>query len=308
VDYELALTAKKANLETAVADLKAEQGQQEVAQAEWDLLGLGEKASDRDRELALRLPQLAEKKARLEAAKAEVSQAELDLARTLIKAPFNAVVRSTSVDLGGQVSSQSVLANLVESDTFYIQALVPLDRLQWIVLPDGPGSPVSVATVGEGTHRVREGRVFKLLSDLEPGGRLARLLIKVEDPLDLAYPVNERNPMLLGDYVSVTIEGRRVDGVYRLEQENLRDGNLVYTVDPEGRLHIVNTEVVWREVDHVLVRGLDPRMKLVVSYLSAPVEGMEVRTNTQVSPESRVQSPESQTQSPEEPGVTKSPE
>jgi len=285
VDYELALTAKKANLETTLADLKAEQGQQEIARAEWELLGLGEDATAMDRELALRVPQLAAKEARLEAARAEVSQAELDLARTVTKAPFNAVIRSTSVDIGGQVTSQSTLANLVESDTFYIQALIPLDRLKWITLPDGPGSPVSIASVSTGHGRIREGRVYKLLSDLEPSGRLARLLIKVDDPLDLKYPVSERSPMLMGDYVSVKIMGREIEDVYRIDQEYLRDGSMIYTVDPANRLHILNVDVIWREVDHVLVRGIDPQLRLIVSNLSAPVEGMEVRIQGEETPD-----------------------
>ncbi len=286
VDYELALTAKKAILETAIADLKAEQGQQEVAKAEWELLGLEDDASSQDRELALRKPQLAAKEAKLEAAQAEVKQAELDLERTVIKAPFNAIIRSTNVNIGGQVASQSTLAHLVESDTFYIQALVPLDRLEWITLPDGPGSPVSIATVNTGNGRTREGRVFKLMSDLEPDGRLARLLIEVEDPLDLELPSGDRKPMLLGDYVSLKIQGRSVHDVYLIELQNLRDGSTIYTVDSDNRLHIVNTEVVWRTVDHVLARGIDPRQKLVISNLSAPVEGMEVRVNKENSSES----------------------
>ena len=279
VDYELALTASKAVLETATAELKAEQGQQEIARAEWELLGLGEDASAMDRELALRQPQLAAKEAKLEAARAQVRQAELDLERTTITAPFNAIVRSTAVDVGGQVPSQGILAHLVGSDTFYVQALVPLDRLQWITLPDGPGSRTSLVSVGTGTGRVREGRVFKLMSDLEPNGRLARLLIEVGDPLDLRHPSRDRNPMLLGDYVGVSIQGRTIEDVYRIEMEYLRDGQTIYTVDPEDRLHIVETDLVWRAVDHVLVRGIDPGHRLVVSNLSAPVEGMAVRVS-----------------------------
>ena len=60
VDYELALIARKATLETALANLKAEQGKQAVAQREWEILGLGEEASEMDLELALRKPQLAQ--------------------------------------------------------------------------------------------------------------------------------------------------------------------------------------------------------------------------------------------------------
>ena len=145
-DYQLALSAKAANLQAAIYDLKAEQGQQEIAQSEWELLGLGDKASELDLELALRQPQLAAKQAQLEAAKAGVRQTELALERTVVKAPFNAVVQSAGIDVGAQVSTQSILARLVGSDTFYIRALVPLDRLKWIILPDGPGTSASRAT------------------------------------------------------------------------------------------------------------------------------------------------------------------
>jgi RND family efflux transporter MFP subunit len=277
VDYELALTAKKAVLEAAIYDLKAEQGQQEIARTEWELLGLGDDASALDRELALRQPQLAAMEAKLEAGKAEVRQSELDLERTVIRAPFNAIIKSTSIDVGGQANLQATLAHLVDSDTFYVQALVPLDMLKWIILPEGPISRASAAEVKSITGRNHTGRVFKLMSDLEPNGRLARLLIEVDDPLDLKHPNGTRKPMLLGDYVSAEIQGRTVEDVFLIEPENLRDGNSIYTVDSDDRIHIVEVDVVWRVADGALVRGIDPTHRLVVSNISVPVEGMQVR-------------------------------
>lgn len=277
VDYELALTSRKAVLEAAIYDLKVEQGQQEIARTEWELLGLGDDASALDRELALRQPQLAAMEARLEAARAEVRQAELDLERTVIKAPFNAVIKSTDIDIGGQATVQGTLAHLVNSDIFYVQALVPLDMLKWIILPEGSRSQASTATVNSGTGRKHVGRVYKLMSDLEPNGRLARLLIEVDDPLDLKYPNGERNPMLLGDYVSADIQGRTVDNVFSIDLEYLQDGSTIYTVDSDDRIRIVEVDVVWREMDRVLVRGIEAGHRLVVSSISAPVEGMEVR-------------------------------
>lgn len=277
VDYELALTRKKAVLETAVNELKAEQGRQEIARSEWEILGLEDNASEMDRELALRKPQLAERQAALEAARAEVRQAELDLERTLIRAPFNAVVRSTHVDVGSQVSAQAALAELVGVDAYHVQALIPLDRLKWVILPDEGGAAGSRALVRSGSGHERQGRLLKLMGDLEPGGRLARLLIEVEDPLDLAKNNGQRTPMLLGDYVSVQIQGRKVEDVYVIDLAHLKDGNMIYTVDGENRLRIQEVDVVWRGAEQVLARGLEPGQRLVVSDLSAPVEGMEVR-------------------------------
>jgi RND family efflux transporter MFP subunit len=276
-DYELALTGKKANLESAIYDLKAEQGQQEIARSEWELLGLENKASELDRELALRQPQLAAKQAQLKAAEAEVRQAELGLERTVIKAPFDAVVQLAEMDVGAQVSTQGTLARLVGSDIFHIQALVPLDRLKWIILPDGPLAPSSPASVNTSTGRVREGRVLKLMGDLEPNGRLARLLIEVKDPMDLEKMNGDRSPMLLGDYVSVLIQGRTVDKVFVIDRVHLKDGRFILTVTNEDRLMIQETDLVWQGQEEVLVTGIPPGTRMVISDLPVPVEGMKVR-------------------------------
>jgi len=292
-DYELALTAKKANLQSAIYDLKAEQGQQEIARTEWELLGLSDKASALDRELALRLPQLAAKQAQLKATEAEVRQAELALERTVVKAPFNAVVKSAGIDVGAQVSVQGALAHLVGSDTFHIQALIPLDRLKWIVLPDGHGTSGSLATAITGTGKVREGRVMRLMGDLEPNGRLARLLIEVKDPMDLKEVNSKRSPMLLGDYVSVQIMGRTVDEVFVIQRNYLKDGTSILTIDSDDRLRIQDVQVVWQRAKDVLVTGIAPGTKMVVSDLPAPVEGMKVRVSEDQEPEASSQEPES---------------
>lgn len=277
VDYELALTAKRAVLESAIANLKAEQGKQEVARTEWEILGLGEDATELDLELALRRPQLAEMEANLDAAGAGVRQAELDLERTIIRAPFNALIRSVNVDVGGQISAQSTLATLVGTDFYYVEALIPLDRLDWIQLPEGPDNPASIVSVKTGTGKIRPGRVYKLMGDIQTSGRLARLLIEVKDPLDLEQGGSKRQSMLLGDYVNVDIEGSTIEDVFNIPRQYLKDGNLVYTVDSENRLRIKEINVVWRDVISVVAKGLVPGEKLVVSDLPAAVEGMEVR-------------------------------
>jgi RND family efflux transporter MFP subunit len=277
VDYELALIGKKAILESAIYDLKDEQGRQEIAKSEWEILGLDEKASELDLELALRQPQLAAKQAQLEAAQAEVRQAELALERTVIKAPFNAVIRSVEIDVGSQITTQSILAHLVGSDAFHIKALVPLDRLRWIILPDGPLDPSSSASVNTSTGRVREGRILKLMGDLEPNGRLARLLIEVKDPIDLEKKNGDRSPMFLGDFVSVLIQGRTVDNVFVIDRNHLKDGTFILTVNNEDRLIIEEIDLVWQGQEEVLVTGITPGTRMVISDLSAPVEGMKVR-------------------------------
>lgn len=281
-DYQLAVTRLQGEVARAQFELDLELGRQDVARREWELLNARRPVAPGEADLALRKPHLAKARAELAAAKANLRQAELDLARTTVRSPFNAIVRSRHVDRGSQVSPQDPLAALVGTDTYWVQAAVPLDRLQWFALPRQSGENGARAVVyyggnGRGDHR-REGRVVKLLSDLEPEGRMARVLVAVADPLDRQHPAAGRAPLLIGDYVRVEIQGHRIDGVYRIPRSALRDNTRVWVVTAQSRLDIRPVEIAWRDDETVLVRsGLLPGDRLIVSDLPTPVEGMRVR-------------------------------
>ncbi len=271
-DYELAVVVQEEQLETARYEYKAEQGQQDVARREWELLAVKD-ASELDRELALRQPQLRQKKAGLRAAEASLEQARLDLERTAIKAPCNGIILEASVDVGDMATTQTTLGTLVGTDTYWVQASVPVDKLKWIVLPHGSGGAGSQARVYAGTGGVREGRVLSLLGDLEPEGRMARILVEVSDPLALGGG-GVSNVLLLGEYVRVEIEGRRVDGVFAVARDALRDGHKVWLAGPDSTLQIRDAEIVWADEATALLRGLSDGERMIVSDIAAPVEGM----------------------------------
>jgi len=100
-DYENALLQAQSDLSQAMADLNVEMGRQEVAERDFklfdDTLSAGSKA------LVLREPQLNAARARVQAAEAAVKQAELNLQRTAIRAPFNAHILSRNANVGSQV-------------------------------------------------------------------------------------------------------------------------------------------------------------------------------------------------------------
>ncbi len=62
--------------------------------------------------------------ARLDAAKAMVKRMEVDIARTIIRAPFDAVVDSREVELGDYVKDGSGIALLVDEDPYLVVAQV----------------------------------------------------------------------------------------------------------------------------------------------------------------------------------------
>ena len=275
-DYRLALARQESQLAEARYQLKLEMGYQEVARREWGLINQGAPSSAEDEELALRKPHLAKARSDLAAAEAELEQARLNLARTEITAPFNAVVRTTHVEVGSQVSTQDALAELVGTDEYWIQVSLPVDRLRWIQIPTSRTETGTPATVHyRGTRR--SGRVIRLLSDLETQGRMARILVSVDDPLGHADPSPDRPPLLIGEYVRVEIQGEVLKDVYRIPRTALRDGETIWMAGEGDTLRIKPVDTVWRDDRFVLIAdSLDPGDRLIVSDLATPVAGMRV--------------------------------
>jgi len=279
-DYELAERQLASEVVQAESDLAVEQGNQSIAKNEYELLG--QVVSEEDKDLVLRKPQLKSVRAFLEATRAKWEKARLDLARTTINAPFNAVVKSRQVNVGAQVTGSTPLAGLVGTDEYWIEVSVPTNQLQWIQIPRTDletGSLVRIydqAVWGDPLYRI--GRVIRLAADLEEQGRMARLLVSVRDPL-AQEPGNLDQPrLLIGSYVRLEIEGVELASVAALNRGLLRDGNQVWIMDDDDRLDIRRVEIAFRGRDHVLISdGIADRERLIVSRLATPVPGMPLR-------------------------------
>jgi len=302
-DYELAVKQQMASVAQAELKLAQEAGLKAVAEKEWSLIKDRITPTEAGRKLALREIQIASAQASLDAAKSQLEQAELRLSRTVIRAPFNALVIEESVDLGQVLGPGSKVATLVDSDHFWVRTAVPVDRLGWIRIPGlnaEEGAPAQI------THRLssherakRPGRVLRLLADLDPQGKMARVIVDVRQPLVLETttskePQSSRTtdnpketgatgfrpgvPLLLGSVVEVRIEGPEVDEALEIPRMALRDNDHIWIMAPEKTLDIRRIEVVWAREHSVFVRGeLKVGEQVITSRLSEPVEGMAIK-------------------------------
>lgn len=280
-DFELAVQQSAARLTQTEADLRIEMAWQDVARREYELLG--EPAEEADEELLLRQPQLEAMKAAIAAARAALAKDELNLERTAVRAPFNAVVQACPADLGAYVGVGTPLATLIGTDEYWIEAVAPVDELTWIEFPgpDGAqGSPVRIYhEAAWGAEGFRKGRVYRLMPGIEPHGRMARLLISVPDPLDLNVPPETARPLLLGAFVRLEIAGREMPQAVEVPRTALHDGVNVWVMTPEGALDIRETAIGWNGRESVYIQeGLNGGDLLVTSDLAAPVQGMALRT------------------------------
>ena len=269
-DFRLDVAARQADLDSAKAALELELGYQKVARHELELLQKNNKDLD-ETALALRAPQLAQARAKVLQAETALAQARLDLTRTTVTAPFTALVLEKNVEVGSRVGVSDTLASLVDASEYWVEAAIPVDRLPWVFLPgkDAPGSVVRVRSQASGAER--EGRILRLRGDLEDQGRLARVLVTLPKPLE-----TKPAPILLGEYVRLDIEGRRLDSVVRLPRAALRENDTVWTVR-NATLDIRSVNVAWRDTETVLVQaGLEPGELVVTSDLATPIQDMPV--------------------------------
>jgi len=292
---------RAADVKRAESDLKLETGRRQVAREEFDILG--EEICEEDREFVLREPQRASAEAALAAAQAakrsteasckalestkaaaevKLRMAQLDLERTKVRAPFNAVVSAESAELGAQVSPGTVLATLVGTDQYWVELSVPVDNLKWINIPRSDGDTGSMVRVFHeaawGPGRFRTGRVKRLAAGLESSGRMARLIVEIDDPLCLKPENADKPSLILGSYLRAVVEGSELKQVVSVPRTALRDGNRAWVVAPDGTLDIREVEIVWRAQESVCVsKGLHDGEEIVTSDLAAPVQGMALR-------------------------------
>ena len=216
-------------------------------------------------------------------AESKLAAAKLALSRTSVAAPFHAIVLSESVELGQLVGPQTAVATLAAVDEFWVEAAVPIARLGDIRFSDdgeSNGSSVRVTLLTGESSLNREGIALRPLGQLDPQGRMARLLVAIRDPLDLRdRRTGERNAILLGSYVRLSITARTLDDVYAIPRYALRENNRVWVRDENAKLRIREVDIIWRRQDDVLVRGeFAAQDQLVTTHLASVVPGMPLET------------------------------
>lgn len=275
-DYQLAVESARSQVNQAKLELALEKRRGEVAKREWNAFGEMD-VSEEQSALAQREPQLESTRLVLKAAQSALKKAQLGLTRTTLRAPFNAMVVSESVDTGQLISPQSSVARLVGTDEFHVQVSVPVSALRTVSArtDDRPGSEAKIVQHAGDETIERRGEVIRELPDLDPGGAMARLLVRIENPLGKKGDL----PLLLGSFVDVAIEAEPIEDAIRLPRVALRNGRNVYVMNDQDTLEIRDVDIAWTEPDAVLVTGgLEANERVVTSRIPTPVPNMLLRT------------------------------
>jgi len=302
-DYELVLQQAEAVVADATVKLDLEKAEAQVARNEWKQLNPD---TEPNSPLVLREPQIRQAQALLESAKAQLATAQLNLERTQLSLPIDAVIVSEKVDLGQFVSvGQSIgVAYGIES----VEIEVPLEdeELAWF---DIPGNPISLNGSGSSSAtavaRVKAhfaggehswaGYVRRTTGQVDRTSRLISVVVEVPEPFDNS---DSKPPLLPGMFVEVLIEGRVLKNAVAVPRDAIHNGSDVWVVQ-NGRLRIKTLDIVRTDNEFAYaVSGLDDGAQIVVSALDIVTDGMEVRTQVRTESE-----PNSSTQNFKQPNL-----
>ena len=309
-DFSLAITEAKARVKIAQQEVSLESGRREAAEQEWILMEKrgGLSASEEAKGRALRKPQAKIAASNLKIAKNTLRRAQVGYQRTVLRAPFNAVILSESVDKGQLVGPGAPMASLAGTDEFWVTTSIPTSELGWIDFPKTKRKRGKRSIKSKGSKALvrydvgayvieREGYVLRQLTQVETTGRMARVVIEVPDPLGIN---NQEKALLLGAQVEVRILGRSMGKVVEVPRSAIHNENEVWLFTAEklssqgelkqaaklntygkqtlGQLEVRQVKILRKRKDSVLIQqGLQPGETLIISRIPTPVPGMLLR-------------------------------
>ena len=288
-DYDLAITRTRAAIALAELRLETERQEAAVAQQEWELLGSG-----RPTPLALREPQIAEAQAALASAQATLEQAEYNVERTVLRAPYAGRVRDERVDIGQYVAPGASVATLYAVDVAEVRLPIPDRELAYVNLPlayrqDGArsgarGPRVTLRSNFGGREHEWIGDIVRTEGVIDPETRMIHVIARVDDPYARGSDPN-RPPLAVGMFVEAEIRGKRSGPVVVLPRSVIRGSNDVLVV-ADDVLFFRKVEFLREERDRVLIMaGLEDGDRVVTSPLEGAVSGMRVRVQEAASVE-----------------------
>lgn len=233
--------------------------------------------------------------ARLEQAESEMAQAEENLARTDIIAPYDARVADVYVDIAQYVSQGAQLFVADDIAAAEIEMQVLPSHLEQIVRTSKTSQPFPVlpssfkllkkvfnlegqVSVLRNQRKITWPADFQRISDrFDERTRTIGIILEVKNPYSNIIP-GQRPPLIKGSFVEASLYSKAIDNQLVIPTIALREKNTVYVVRDE-RLRIQDVQLGIRQSGYVTIdKGLQEGDQVIVSPMPYVVDKMAVQS------------------------------
>ena len=220
-------------------------------------------------------------KANVIESKINLAQAERDLSRTKITAPFEGMVRSESIDIGQFVQQGTPIASIYASDAVEVRLPIVNAQLAYLDpanLQRGELDPATAPMIRltaryAGNSFVWRGQLARTEGEIDAQSRMITAVARVRQ--DNQSP--DVPPLQVGAFVAAEIEGQYLNDIVRLPRAALRPNSQVLIIDGDNRLRFRAVNVLRLENDFVLIdSGLESGEVVNLSPIQTVVDGMRV--------------------------------
>ncbi len=218
-----------------------------------------------------------------ETLKVQREQAELDLARTRMVAPFDVRIVSITAYEAHFASKGQLLFSADATDTTEIEARFPIGQLRPLIASkENPQTDKHPGALGldaivrlrTSTHTIEwKAKVERVAGQIDRQTQTIGVIVVVDDPYGKARP-GQRPPLIRNTFVEVELRGKPkgkqiIVPIFAIHE------NKVYLLDEENRLDISKVKVAFTQDRYaVLAEGVMPEEKLVISDLIPAIQGM----------------------------------
>jgi len=282
-DYQAGLKRANAALASKQAKLADETARSEQALKDWQNMGKKGKPSD----LGLRIPQMADAKANVSAAEADVAKARRDLERTQITVPYDGLVRQKSVDIGQYVAPGTRLGVSFAIDTAEVRLPLTSHDLKYLQLPSGtkaksqsmPFPPVTLSAERAGDSDHWQAHIIRTEGVVDETSRVVYAVAQIVDPYAV-LGLSQQKELKVGTFVNADIQGLPAENIIVLPRYVLQTDHTVMVINNDDELEILPVVVLRAEPKKVYISsGIKAGARVITTTLDAPVPGTKLRTH-----------------------------
>lgn len=250
-DFVAALANQRSAAETARRTLQEEETRSRLAREDWVASG---RSLSNAQPFTLRVPQLQAAKAALEAAEESIKNAQLNVSRTTIRAPFDAVVASRQASPGAVINAGTAAVSLGR--------LIARDKAE-VTLPLTPEQAALVDLKRINTNPIQVTLRSAARPDLEWSATIRRInpvidaqtrTIQVIAEIPRPFDQGEGKRLPLGAFINATIEGEELQNVYELAESSVVEDSFIWCVNRDSKLVKQPIEIVARQSNSLVIR------------------------------------------------------
>jgi RND family efflux transporter MFP subunit len=233
-------------------------------------------------ESGIRIARVAE--ANLQDARGALQQAERNLTRTEILAPFKGLVRNEQADVGQFVSRGAAIANTYAVD--YVEVRLPIadQQLAYLDLPLAQRGELDIATAPSvtlsadfaGQKYSWIGSLVRTEAEIDSSSRMVHVVARISAD-GTATDNSEAVAPPVGLFVNAEIQGRPSENIIVLPRAAIRNASEVLVVGDDNRLRFRTVKLLRVYGDEAFISGGLRKGELInVSPLQVVVDGMRV--------------------------------